>query len=127
VNVSAVLVGQTGAGITISVCAVPRVGSRSRRGGRLGSATSPDSDVRDLMQVELASRAPTLSCLALVVLHPVEVTMIPVAEHDYHLRHILGHVSESLTAVSLLHHDFIATLRDSPLVAQEVVVPLLEL
>jgi len=53
--------------------------------------------------------------------------MIPVAEHNHHLLHVLSHVSESLTAVSLLHHNFIATLGDSPLVAQEVIVPLLEL
>jgi hypothetical protein len=78
------------------------------------------------VEIQLSSRAPALR-LALAVLHPVDVTMIPVAEHNHHLLHVLSHVSESLTAVSLLHHDFIATLGDSPLVAQEVIVPLLEL
>jgi len=126
VDVRAVLVGQAGAVGTVDVGAVPGVWSGLRGGGWLGSATSPDPDVRDLMQVELASWAAALS-LALVVLHPVEVAMIPVAEHDHHLRHVVGHVPERLAAVSLLHHDLIAALRDRPLVAQEVVVPLLEL
>jgi len=126
VDVRAVLLSQARAVITVDVSAVPGVWSRLRGGGRLGSATGPDPDVRDLMQVELSSWAAALS-LALAVLHPVEVTMIPVAEHDHHLRHVVGHVPESLAAVSLLHHDLVAALRDSPLVAQEVVVPLLEL
>ena len=125
-HVSAVVVSQTGAVSAVNVCTVPRVWSRLRVGCWLGSAIGPDSDVRDLMQAQLASRAPAVR-LALAVLHPVDVTMIPVAEHNHHLLHVLSHVSESLTAVSLLHHNFIATLGDSPLVAQEVIVPLLEL
>lgn len=125
-DVRAVLVSQAGAVGAVDVGAVPRVWSRLRGGSRLGRATGPNPDVGDLMQVELASWAAALS-LALVVLHPVEVTMIPVTEHDHHLRHVVGHVSEGLAAVSLLHHDLIAALRDRPLVAQEVVVPLLEL
>lgn len=125
-NVSAVVVCQTGAVSVVNVCTVPIVWSRLRVGSWLGSATGPDSDVRDHVQIQLSSRAPTVR-LALAVLHPVEITVIPVAEHNDHLRHIVSHVPESLATVSLLHHDLIAILGDGPLVAQEVVIPLLEL
>jgi len=51
VNVSAVLLSQAGAVITVNVCTVPRVWSWLRVGSWLGSATGPDSDVSDLVEI----------------------------------------------------------------------------